>query len=165
MRRPLSAFATFAAAGVCLWAQTLAAAIPAFGAPQLNYLQRCGGCHGLQGRSVPQVVPTLRGQVGYYMCIPEGRAYIVQVPNVALASLPDTDLADLMNYVVFELGGNSTASTVARYSSAEVGALRKRVLNAGSLKAARASVVAKAMRQCHAPQSLEDYAPAVARGR
>ena len=56
---------------------------------QSIYLQHCGGCHGVQGISAPREVPDLRGQVGSFLCTADGRAYLVRLPNVALAPVSD----------------------------------------------------------------------------
>jgi hypothetical protein len=48
----------------------------------------------------------LRDRIGYFMCTREGREYLIRLPNVAYAPIPDNQqLADMMNFVVFGLGG------------------------------------------------------------
>jgi len=126
-----------------------------------TYLERCGGCHGIQGRSAPGEVPSLRGQVGYFLCVPEGRAYLVRLPSVALAPLDDQRLAELVNFVVFELGGAQDGGEAQRYTAAEVGQLRQRPLNDISLAGFRAALVDRLIAQCGAPQSLREYASAM----
>lgn len=129
---------------------------------QSAYLQFCGGCHGIQGTSAPREVPSLRGQVGSFMCTPEGRAYLVRLPNVALAPISDQMLSDVMNFVVFDLGGSNshapnTMRGVAPFTAAEVAQLRKQPLTDTGLAAYRARVVANLIERCAAPASLRAY--------
>lgn len=140
---------------------TGAGAVPA-DTPRLNwaqsqYLLRCGGCHGTLGLSPPRSVPILREQVGWFLCTAEGREYLVRLPNVAQARLDDTRLADLLNFVTFELGGRSVPADATRFTPAEVGAIRARPLTNEPLLAHRRRVVLAMMRQCNAPRSLLDY--------
>jgi mono/diheme cytochrome c family protein len=133
--------------------QAAAAPIPA---PRVNYLERCGGCHGLEGVSARRDVPTLRGQAGYFLCTPEGRRYVIQLPNVARVALDDEEVAAMMNYVVFELGGGSP-SRYAPYTPAEVAGLRQQPLVTVSLSALRAKLVDQLIGSCTAPAALRDY--------
>ena len=55
--------------------------------PQSDYLERCGGCHGIEGVSAEQLVPTLRGRAGYFLCTKSGREYLVRLPSVATSPL------------------------------------------------------------------------------
>ena len=75
---------------------------------RVDYIENCGGCHGVNGSTVPAQLPELMGRVGWFMCTPDSRAYLLRLPNVAHSRIHDNaELADLMNYVVFVLGGNS----------------------------------------------------------
>src|SRR4051812_14550271 len=63
-----------------------------------DYVENCGGCHGIQGSSAPALVPELKNRVGYFMCDPAARAYLLRLPNVAHSRITDNaQLADLMN--------------------------------------------------------------------
>lgn len=131
---------------------------------QSTYLERCGGCHGIQGRSAPGEVPTLRGQVSYFLCLPETRAYLVRLPSVASSPIPDDELAELMNFVVFDLGGRPEArATFSSFTANEVRELRKHPLNEVSLAGYRAELVERLIDRCGAPSSLREYASARAK--
>lgn len=95
---------------------------------QSLYMEGCGGCHGIQGSSSRKDVPELRDLVGRYLCTREGREYLIRLPNVAFANMDDRMLAAVMNFVVFDLGGDSAPPGAAPYSAAEVAALRRRPL-------------------------------------
>jgi hypothetical protein len=128
---------------------------------QVTYLERCGGCHGIQGHSAPREVPRLKGQVGFFLCLPEARAYLVRLPSVASSPLTDSELAALMNFVVFDLGGEPANRAVSPpYTAEEVGKLRKQPLNEVSLAGYRESVVTRLVEQCGAPSSLREYVSA-----
>jgi hypothetical protein len=125
---------------------------------QSTYLERCGGCHGIQGLSAPGEVPTLRGQVGYFLCTPEARAYLVRLPSLATSPLSDQELADLMNFVVFDLGGAREAGgTYQKFTEAEVRVLRTRPLKDVALARYRAGLVEELISGCAAPAALRQY--------
>jgi hypothetical protein len=128
---------------------------------QVTYLERCGGCHGIQGHSAPREVPRLQGQVSSFLCLPEGRGYLIRLPSVALSPLSDSELASLMNFVVFELGGvPGDRARFPPYTADEVGTLRKQPLNEVALVGYRAAVVTRLIQQCGAPATLRDYVSA-----
>ncbi|PZU58540.1 MAG: cytochrome C [Sphingobium sp.] len=125
-----------------------------------DYVENCGGCHGVEGRSAPAQLPELRDRVGYFMCTPQARAYLIRLPNVAHSRITDNQqLADLVNFVVFGLGGASTRPDAVPFSAEEVARERRFALSSASLKAERARHVEAAIRKCHAPVSLRALYP------
>jgi hypothetical protein len=100
-------------------------------------------------------VPSLRGQVDAFLCLPEGREYIVRLPNVAFAPLSDLQLAALMNFVV-SFGATREAQTPP-YTAAEVGALRRRPLMGQPIATYRLELVQRLIAECGAPRSLLSY--------
>jgi cytochrome c553 len=147
-----------AAAGVTSIAAPSGSPVTSLSDVQSTYLERCGGCHGILGSSAPSEVPSLRGQVGYFLCTPEARAYLIRLPSVATAPLSDRELADLMNFVVFELGGAASAPRqYERFTDTEVRALRSRPLKAVALTSYRAGLVEQLIGRCGAPDSLRQY--------
>ncbi|MET0658896.1 MAG: hypothetical protein ABW110_12140 [Steroidobacteraceae bacterium] len=117
---------------------------------QASYLEGCGGCHGIHGSSARDEVPELRDAVGWFLCTQRGREYIVRLPNVAFANADDELLAQLMNFVVFDLGGPSVPSNATPYSAQEVGVLRKQALKNMPLAQMRAEILKEAIDQCRA---------------
>lgn len=87
------------------------------------YARNCQGCHGL-GQSVAEI-PALRNRVGYFVRIPEGRRYLVQVPNVALNPNSDADIAALLNWVLVEYSRAQLPADFKPYTAEEVGRLRE----------------------------------------
>ena len=89
-----------------------------------TYARNCQGCHGHEGVSVTEI-PRLAGRVGYFARIPEGRRYLVQVPNVALNPGSDEDIADMMNWLLNRYSRAQLPNDFQPYSAAEVALLRQ----------------------------------------
>ena len=89
-----------------------------------TYAQNCQGCHGEKGISVTEI-PSLAGRVGYFARTPEGRRYLVQVPNVALNPNSDEDIAKMLNWLLRTYSGAQLPKDFEPYSAEEVGRLRK----------------------------------------
>lgn len=133
---------------------------------QVAYLTSCGGCHGIEGISAPGQVPTLRGLTGAFLCTPEGRNFLVRLPDVALATLDDRMLTRVVNFVVFDLGAPVAGGRQARpYTVAEVARLRREPLTDTGLTAYRNRVVAGLAADCTVPAGLRIYAAKVAMAR
>ncbi|HEY1927040.1 MAG TPA: hypothetical protein VGG92_06220 [Caulobacteraceae bacterium] len=127
-----------------------------------NYLERCGGCHGVQGRAFAATVPDLRDRAGWFLCDAAGRDYVSRLPNIVFSRLTDADLADMLNYVVFDLGGASTPKGARPYTAVEMAHARREPLSTTDLETYRTEVVKVLIARCGAPQGLaSDYAPAL----
>jgi hypothetical protein len=139
-----------------LFAAAQSAPLPELTTPQSDYVEYCSGCHGMQGNSAPAEIPVLRDRVGYFMCTKDGRDYLIRLPNVAYSAISDNqELADMMNFVVFGLGGASAPKGTSPFTAAEVKRLRANALGTQSLIAARATVVDKMISTCAVPQSMK----------
>jgi cytochrome c553 len=128
-----------------------------FPQPQRDYILACAGCHGMNGVSNAALVPDLRGLVGYYLNLPEGRAYLSRLPNVAFSSLNDEALAGVLNYIVFDLGDGSAPAGTRPYRAAEVGKWRKQPLTEVSLSDYRRRMVETLIDRYQAPDALRGY--------
>ena len=124
------------------------------------YLLGCGGCHGEQGVSNSKLVPDLRDQVGYFLNVPDGRGYLVRLPNVAFYTASDAELANILNYMVFTIAGSSTPARTKPFTAAEVGSLRKHPLNEVSLLAFRNQLIDTLTAKHRAAESLRVYSAA-----
>nr|WP_290674583.1 MULTISPECIES: hypothetical protein [unclassified Halomonas] len=90
--------------------------------PEASYLLHCAGCHGRDGSGAEHAgIPPFPGFIDKFFNDEEGRLYMMHVPGVVSTSLPDYELAGLMNYVVEEWGGNES---VTHFTEKEVGYLR-----------------------------------------
>lgn len=122
---------------------------------QSDFIENCAGCHGLRGTTVPAHLPEIKDRVGWFMCTPESRAYLLRLPNVAHSRITDNaQLADLMNYVVFVLGGKSVPAGTKPFTGEEVAHERQFALTSVSLKAERLRLANEAIHKCRAPASL-----------
>jgi hypothetical protein len=117
------------------WAAAAAAADYAPGAPletlsgpRVDFALRCRGCHGFAGEGTPGHVPRLDGFVGLFTQVPGGRDYLMRVPGVARSALDDTQLADVLNWMLATYGAGQVEPSFAPYSAAEVSSARRRVL-------------------------------------
>jgi hypothetical protein len=138
--------------------QSASPALPLLTTPESDYVEYCSGCHGMQGNSAPAEIPVLRDRVGYFMCTKDGRDYLIRLPNVAYSAITDNqELAEMMNFVVFGLGGNSAPRGTKPFTAAEVKRLRAQALGTQSLIAARAAVVDKLVSTCAAPESMKFF--------
>jgi mono/diheme cytochrome c family protein len=122
-----------------------------------TYLLSCGGCHGLDGVSNAQIVPDLKDQVGFFFNLPEGRRYLARLPNVAFSTNSDQELAALLNYAVFTLGGASVPKGAKPYTAREVSELRKQPLTEVALFQYRQRMVETLIAEYRAPGSLRRY--------
>lgn len=150
--RPLRLLAPALCSGLACAAALAGPPVP-IAAGQSHYLESCGGCHGIEGVSSPGDIPELRGTVGRFLCTRAGREYIVRLPNVAFAAVDDQTLAELLNFMVFRLGGPSTPASAPPYTKAEVGRLRREPLKNQPLDKLRLAVLWDAASQCAASSS------------
>lgn len=100
-------------------------ATAAHGGARLDYTLNCMGCHRMGGEGAPPDVPMLKDRVGYYLTVPGGRDYLVQVPGSRQSPLTDAQLADVLNYIIGEFGGDSVPADAKPYSTDEVARLRR----------------------------------------
>jgi hypothetical protein len=140
--------------------------LPQLTTPQSDYVEHCSGCHGMQGNSAPADIPVLRDRVGYFMCTPAGRDYLIRLPNVAYSAIDDNqELADMMNFVVFGLGGKSAPAKARPFTAAEVAGLRSHALATESLIGIRAEIVEGMHGKCDAPDSMRFFYDPVQQAR
>jgi mono/diheme cytochrome c family protein len=91
--------------------------------PARTYAANCQGCHGHRGVSVAEI-PPLAGRIGYFVRIPEGRNYLVQVPNVAMNASSDQDIAEVLNWALTTFSREQLPADFRPYTASEVSALR-----------------------------------------
>lgn len=92
--------------------------------PAQTYATNCQGCHGELGSSAREI-PTLAGRVGYFTRIPDGRRYLVEVPNVALNPSSDGDIAAVLNWILTTYSRAQLPPDFEPYTASEVSELRK----------------------------------------
>lgn len=92
-----------------------------------DYMLHCSGCHAADGVPSPLGrIPALKDRIGHFMALPEGRAFLVQVPGVNNTGLDDAAIARVMNWVVTNFAGASLAAAFVPYTGPEVAQFRAR---------------------------------------
>lgn len=95
-----------------------------------NYLLHCSGCHQPNGDGRPDNgIPRMSGQVGHFLRLPEGRAFLVQVPGTSQSSLNDADTAAMLNWMVRAISLAEVPADFVPYTTEEVTRLRAVPLN------------------------------------
>lgn len=106
-------------------AALLASAALAGERQRINYLLHCSGCHQADGSGSPASgIPDMRGSIGYFLRLPEGRAFLVQVPGTSQSSLSDGDTAELLNWMVRAMAEKEVPADFSPYTRDEVSRLR-----------------------------------------
>lgn len=109
---------------------------------RISFLLHCSGCHQSDGSGSPDSgIPDMRGSIGHFLRLPEGRAFLVQVPGTAQSSLNDGDTAELLNWMVKTLGEKEVPAGFSPYTRDEVTRLRKIPLD--DVPAVRTSLVGR----------------------
>lgn len=130
-------------------ASALAVAQPAASNPRTLFVLHCAGCHAMDASGVPDKgVPTMRGALGHFMHLPEGRAFLVQVPGVNNAGLSDDQIALLTNWTVRQFSADTAPAGWLPYTAAEVA--QARAQRPADVMRARAELVARLQRDGHA---------------
>lgn len=89
-------------------------------APDVNYALHCQGCHLADGKATPGLVPALEPILGRMMRVPEGRAYVVRLPNVVAAQIDATDTAALLNWLLARFAASELDASFVPIGVAEV---------------------------------------------
>jgi hypothetical protein len=104
------------------------------------YTLHCSGCHGASGHGVPRAgIPDL-GDAGAYVALPQGRAYLIQVPGISQSRLNDATAAAMLNYVLARFSAAELPKDFAPYTEAEVKRLRSKAASDATTQ--RAAVLA-----------------------
>ena len=107
-----------------------------------HYVLHCAGCHQFDGSgSRAHEIPNMRGAVGNFLRLPEGRAFLVQVPGTSNSKLTDAEIATLLNWMVAAFSREQIPPDFTPYTPAEVTRLRHRPLD--DVAATRAAIAAK----------------------
>jgi mono/diheme cytochrome c family protein len=107
-------------AGSAESAQTAAAAGRGY------YALHCSGCHQPDGSgSAPHDIPSMKGAVGHFLRLPEGRAFLVQVPGTSNSPLTDAQIAVLLNWMLPQFSRAELPPGFVPYTTDEVTRLRK----------------------------------------
>jgi mono/diheme cytochrome c family protein len=123
-------------------AMLLAGAVRAADLGRQNYILHCAGCHQLDGSGAPgSGVPKIKGVLGHFPRLTEGREFLVQVPGSSNSALNDLEVAELLNWMLHHFSRDELPADFVPYTTDEVTRLRAQRLT--DVTAARAGVVKK----------------------
>ncbi len=94
---------------------------------KFNYQMLCQGCHTPDGTGGMDT-PKMKNHVGNFLRSQKGREYLVRVPGSANSTLDAEQLAEVLNWIITEMGGESVPKNMQYYTATEVAALRKNPL-------------------------------------
>ena len=90
-----------------------------------RYILNCAGCHGFDGSGAKDNgVPSMKGVIGHFLRLPQGRSFLVQVPGSSQSSLTDAQLAESLNWMVKTMAEKSMPENFVPYTEKEVTRLR-----------------------------------------
>ena len=112
------------AIAVLIAALSFASAALAGGSPAELYTLNCWGCHKPRAEGIPGTVPRLADSMGYFLHVPGGREYLVEVPGVAASSLSDAEIAEVLNWLLYTFNKAETPADFKPYTGAEVAKYR-----------------------------------------
>jgi mono/diheme cytochrome c family protein len=145
MARAHSSIGRVVVRAACCAVLALGAAQPAWAQPAVTslrslYVLHCAGCHAMDASGHPeQGVPSMRGALGHFLRLPEGRAFLVQVPGVNNAGLSDAQIAALITWIVGQYSADTAPPGWPAYTAEEVTAAKR--VRPADVAAARAVLV------------------------
>ncbi|MBM5812332.1 MAG: hypothetical protein FJ191_10265 [Gammaproteobacteria bacterium] len=92
--------------------------------PDINYQVHCQGCHVPDGSGIPPEVPSLVADMGRFLHVDGGRAYLVQVPGTANSPLDNAEVATLLNWMLVTYARHDLPADFRPYTAAEVARYR-----------------------------------------
>ena len=88
---------------------------------RFNYMMNCQGCHGAKGAGTPDgSVPTMENFVANFLVVEGGREFLLRVPGVASAPVSDVELAELTNWMLWEISPAQVPSDFQPITAEEV---------------------------------------------
>jgi|CXWK01.1.fsa_nt_gi mono/diheme cytochrome c family protein len=94
--------------------------------PAKAYILHCVGCHMEDGMGAEiGQVPPIPGITGHFLKHPRGREYLIHVPGVVNAGLPDDETAAVLNYVLERWAKPDMPADAKPFTAEEVHELRK----------------------------------------
>lgn len=109
-----------------------------------NWTLNCQGCHRPDASGSPGGAPAMKGMVARFLGAPGGRQYLTRVPGVATAPLSDSDLAEVLDYVLRRFDGADLPNDFQPYTAAEMAAGRKAMLRTNAAEVRNQLIAAMA---------------------
>lgn len=96
-----------------------------------NWQMNCQGCHHPKGEgNAARDIPPLEA-LEKFQRLPEGRAFLIQVPGMSRSKLSDEELTEMANWMMEEFATPQTREGWEPYSVREVAELRRRPVTEG----------------------------------
>lgn len=92
---------------------------------EVNYMLHCQGCHLADGAGTGDRIPQLRDFVGLYLHSEAGRAFVINVTGVAMSSLGDRELSEMINWMLLKFSAKELPKPFRPYTPEEVAQFRK----------------------------------------
>jgi hypothetical protein len=87
----------------------------------------------------------MRGALGHFLRLPEGRDFLVQVPGTSQSALSDAEVAEMLNWILQSYSPEQIPAGFKPYTKQEVTALRSRPLD--DVSGRRAAIVKRLAEQ------------------
>lgn len=131
-------YAAISAVAAAMLALHATARIARADPPDQMYMLNCWGCHRPNGEGIPGTAPPLKGAADF-LRVPGGREYLVSVPGVALSSLDNQQVADVMNWILRSFSKDRLPADFKPYGAEEIAKVR--TTHMLDIKTARANLV------------------------
>ncbi len=112
------------AIAVLIAALSIASTALAGGSPAELYTLNCWGCHKPRAEGIPGTVPRLADSMADFLHVPGGREYLVEVPGVAASALSDAEIAQVLNWLLFNFNKAEMPADFKPYTAAEIARVR-----------------------------------------
>jgi len=84
----------------------------------------CQGCHLPEAAGFEDRVPPIKDFSGYFLHSQEGRNFLIRVPGVSRSALSDSEIAELMNWLLQTYSESQLPDRFEPFTEAEVASLR-----------------------------------------
>jgi len=109
---------------------------------EFDYVLHCSGCHRPDGYGVESGgIPPVTDQVGYFLALPEGRAFLMQVSGLLNAGLSDERAAGVTNWMIRAFARSSMPKEFLPLTADE--ARRYRLARPADIAGTRKAIAAK----------------------
>jgi mono/diheme cytochrome c family protein len=103
-----------------------AGAAESLSAGQMNYMLQCQGCHKASGIGSGGSVPDLHDYGRQFLSVSTGRQFYVSVPGSAKSPLSDSELAEVLNFIMTDILGDEPErpDSLVRFTDKEISQYR-----------------------------------------
>lgn len=77
------------------------------------------------GSGSPGSVPDLRGQLGLFLRVQGGREFLIRVPGSAQSPLSNSQLAEVLNWMIREFGPAEVSASFVPFTAEEIARHRR----------------------------------------